>query len=257
MAAPDVGTRARQATAAADFVLARMWDGTRLARSYQGQARIDGFLEDYGNLASGLTALYQATFEVKYLEAADALARRAVELFWDAQKGAYLTAPRGQKDLVVATYGLFDNAFPSGASTLTEAQVELAALTGDKRHLELPEQYVGRMREGLVKNAMGYGYLGLAADALLDGAAGVTFAGTREAVAPLLASANRAYAPTFSFGWKEPGAPVPPLLKDILEGREPVGGRGAAYLCRGFVCERPLTDAEALAGRLAAAPGAA
>jgi uncharacterized protein YyaL (SSP411 family) len=248
---------ARQAAAAADFVLAKLWDGTRLARSYQdGQARIDGFLEDYGDLASGLTALYQATFDVKYLEAAEALVRRAVELFWDAEKAAYLTAPRGQKDLVVATYGLFDNAFPSGASTLTEAQVELAALTGDKRHLELPEKYVARMREGLVKNAMGYGYLGLAADALLDGAAGVTFSGARDAVAPLLASANRVYAPTFSFGWREPGAPVPALLKDIFEGREPVGGRGAAYLCRGFVCERPLTDAEALAQRLAAPAGA-
>ncbi|NMO16967.1 thioredoxin domain-containing protein [Pyxidicoccus fallax] len=248
---------ARQAVAAADFVLSRMWDGTRLARSFQGEARIDGFLEDYGNLASGLTALYQATFDVKYLEAADALVRRAVELFWDAEKGAYLTAPRGQKDLVVATYGLFDNAFPSGASTLTEAQVELAALTGDKRHLELPEKYVARMRDGLVKNPMGYGYLGLAADALLDGAAGVTFAGTREAVAPLVASANRAYAPTFALGWKDPGASVPPLLREIFEGREPVGGRAAAYLCRGFVCERPLTDAEALAGRLTAAPGPA
>ncbi|MCY1020453.1 thioredoxin domain-containing protein [Pyxidicoccus sp. MSG2] len=246
---------ARRAAAAADFVLAKLWDGTRLARSYQdGQARIDGFLEDYGDLASGLTALYQSTFDVKYLEAAEALVRRAVELFWDAEKAAYLTAPRGQKDLVVATYGLFDNAFPSGASTLTEAQVELAALTGDKRHLELPEKYVARMREGLVKNAMGYGYLGLAADALLDGAAGVTFSGAREAVAPLLASANRVYAPTFAFGWREPGAPVPALLKEIFEGREPVGGRGAAYLCRGFVCERPLTDAEALAQRLAAAP---
>jgi uncharacterized protein YyaL (SSP411 family) len=243
-----------QAAAAADFVLARMWDGTRLARSYQGQARIDGFLEDYGDLASGLTALYQATFDAKYLEAADALARRAVELFWDADKAAYLTAPRGQKDLVVATYGLFDNAAPSGASTLTEAQVELAALTGDKRYLELPERYVARMRDGLVKNAMGYGYLGLAADALLDGAAGVTFSGTREAVAPLLASAHRVYAPTFSFGWKEPGAPVPPLLRDSFEGREPVGGRAAAYLCRGFVCEWPLTDVQALAERLAAAP---
>ncbi len=247
---------ARQAAAAADFVLGKMWDGTRLARSYQeGQARIDGFLEDYGNLASGLTALYQATFEVKYLEAADALARRAVALFWDEEKAAYLTAPRGQKDLVVATYGLFDNAFPSGASTLTEAQVELAALTGEKRHLELPEKYVGRMREGLVKNAMGYGYLGLAADALLDGAAGVTFSGTREAVAPLLAAANRVYSPTFAFGWREPGAEVPPLLKEIFEGREPVGGRAAAYLCRGFVCERPLTAADALAQRLTAAPG--
>ncbi|WP_163998089.1 thioredoxin domain-containing protein [Pyxidicoccus caerfyrddinensis] len=248
---------ARQAAAAADFVLAKLWNGTRLARSYQdGQARIDGFLEDYGDLSSGLTALYQATFDVQYLEAAEALVRRAVELFWDAEKAAWLTAPRGQKDLVVATYGLFDNAFPSGASTLAEAQVELAALTGDKRHLELPEKYVARMREGLVKNAMGYGYLGLAADALLDGAAGVTFSGARDAVAPLLASANRVYAPTFAFGWREPGAPVPALLKDIFEGREPVGGRGAAYLCRGFVCERPLTDAEALAQRLAAPAGA-
>ncbi|QSQ23574.1 thioredoxin domain-containing protein [Pyxidicoccus parkwayensis] len=249
---------ARQAATAADFVLAKLWDGTRLARSYQdGQARIDGFLEDYGDLASGLTALYQATFDAKYLEAADALVRRAVELFWDAEKAAYLTAPRGQKDLVVATYGLFDNAFPSGASTLTEAQVELAALTGDKRHLELPEKYVARMRDGLVKNAMGYGYLGLAADALVDGAAGVTFSGTREAVAPLVGSANRVYAPTFSFGWKEAGAPVPALLQEIFEGREPVGGKGAAYLCRGFVCERPLTDAEALAQRLAAPPAGA
>jgi len=249
---------AQRAANAADFVLEKMWDGTRLARSYQeGQARIDGFLEDYGDLASGLTALYQATFDVKYLEAADALVRRAVELFWDAEKRAYLTAPRGQKDLVVATYGLFDNAYPSGASTLTEAQVALAALTGDKRYLELPEQYVGRMREGLVKNAMGYGYLGLAADALLDGAAGVTFSGTREAVAPMLALANRSYAPTFAFSWKAPGAAVPALVKENFEGREPVGDKAAAYLCRGFVCERPLTDAQGLVRRLAAAPGTA
>jgi hypothetical protein len=241
----------RLAASAADFVLAEMWDGSRLARSYQeGKARIDGFLEDYGDFAAGLTALYQATFEVKYLEAAAALVKRAVELFWDEPKQAYLAAPRGQKDLVVATYALFDNAFPSGASTLTEAQVALAALTGDKSWLELPERYVARMRQQLVQNAMGFGHLALAADALLDGASGVTFAGTREEVAPLLSAANRVYAPTVALGWKEPGAPVPPLLKELFEGREPVGGKAAAYLCRGFVCERPMTSAEELAGRL-------
>ncbi|QSQ13330.1 thioredoxin domain-containing protein [Myxococcus landrumensis] len=246
---------ARLAVSAADFVLAKLWDGTRLARSYQeGQARIDGFLEDYGDLASGLTALYQATFDVKYLEAAKALVKRAEALFWDAEKQAYLTAPRGQKDLVVATYGLFDNAFPSGASTLTEAQVALAALTGDEHHLELPSKYVARMREGLVANAMGYGHLGLAADSLLDGGAGVTFSGARDAVAPLLSAANHVYAPTFAFGWKEEGTPVPALLKELFEGREPVAGKGAAYLCRGFACELPRTDAKVLAERLAEKP---
>ncbi|MDY7231997.1 thioredoxin domain-containing protein [Hyalangium rubrum] len=244
---------AQLAAGAADFVLSRMWDGTRLVRSYEESGgRIDGFLEDYGDLASGLTALYQATFEVKYLKAAAALVERAVTLFWDAEKQAYLSAPKGQKDLVVATYSLFDNAYPSGASTLTEAQVALAALTGDKSHLELAERYLARMRRPIEENPMGYGYLALVADSLLDGAAGVTFAGTRAQVTPLLASANRVFAPTFSFGWKESGVAPPPLLQELFEGREPVGGQGTAYVCRGFACERPLTDAEELARRLQA-----
>ncbi|KFE64197.1 thioredoxin domain-containing protein [Hyalangium minutum] len=245
---------ARLAANAADFVLSKMWDGTRLVRSYEeGGSRIDAFLEDYGDLAAGLTSLYQATFEVKYLEAAVALVRRAVALFWDEEKQAYLSAPKGQKDLVVATYSLFDNAFPSGASTLTEAQVALAALTGDKAWLELPERYISRMRQPLEENPMGYGHLAFVADTFLDGASGVTFSGTREQVAPLLAAANRVFAPTIAFTWKDPGNAVPPLLREIFEAREPVNGRGAAYVCRGFSCERPLTDPEALIQRLQAA----
>ncbi|WP_225411144.1 thioredoxin domain-containing protein [Stigmatella hybrida] len=246
---------AHLAAGAADFVLTHMWDGTRLSRSYEeGGGRIDGFLEDYGDFAAGLTALYQATFEAKYLEAAGEVVKRAVELFWDEEKQAYLSAPKGQKDLVVATYSLFDNAFPSGASTLTEAQVALAALTGDKSQLELPERYLSRMRKALEENPLGYGHLALAADTFLDGGAGITFAGTREQVAPLLEAAQRTFAPTFAVGWKEPGAAVPPLLKELFEGREPVAGQAAAYVCRGFACERPLTKPDELAARLMAPP---
>ncbi|QRK13095.1 thioredoxin domain-containing protein [Archangium violaceum] len=243
------------ARGAADFLLSELWDGQRLLRSYQeGQARIPGFLEDYGDLASGLTALYQATFDPKYVEAAEALVKAAEALFWDGEKRAYLTAPRAQQDLVVATYATFDNAFPSGASTLTEAQVALAALTGNKQYLELPEQYVSRMREQLRQNPMGYGHLGLAADALVEGAPSVTFSGTREAVAPLLSVTRATYAPTFAFSWKDPGAPVPPSMKETFEGREPVGGHAAAYLCRHFACEPPIQEPGELARKLALVP---
>ncbi|WP_309893616.1 hypothetical protein [Archangium sp.] len=235
----------------ADFVLRELWDGQRLRRSYQeGQARIPGFIEDYGDLAAGLTALYQATFEPRYLEAAEALAKVAEAHFWDERKQAYLTAPVGQADLVVANYATFDNAFPSGASTLTEAQVALAALTGNKQHLELPERYVSRMREQLRQNPMGYGHLGLAADALVEGAPSLTFAGTREAVAPLLAVTRTTYAPTFACAWRDPAAPVPPSMRENFEGREPVGGQGAVYLCRHFACEPPLTAPGELARKL-------
>ncbi|WP_306817893.1 thioredoxin domain-containing protein [Archangium lipolyticum] len=240
----------------ADFLLSELWDGQRLLRSYQeGQARIPGFLEDYGDLASGLTALYQATFEPRYLEAAEALVKAAEALFWDGEKGAYLTAPKSQQDLVVATYATFDNAFPSGASTLTEAQVALAALTGNKQYLDLPERYVSRMRDQLRQNPMGYGHLGLAADALIEGAPSLTLAGARETVASLLSATRVTYAPTVALAWKEPEALVPPSMRETFEGRGPVGGRGAAYLCRHFACEPPITEAGVLARKLALVPG--
>jgi uncharacterized protein YyaL (SSP411 family) len=95
-----------------------------------GTAKVDGFLEDWGGLAAGLVALYQATFAPRWLDSAVRLADGAQERFWDLEQKAYRTAPRGQADLVVETYALHDNAVPSGASLLTEANAVLAALTG-------------------------------------------------------------------------------------------------------------------------------
>src|SRR5215813_13092579 len=143
---------------AADLVLARMWQQGRLFRARQGGAnRIGAFIEDYGDLAAGLVALYQAGFDARYLEAADALATRAVELFWDEDKQAYRSAPKDSTDLFCPTYALHDNAFPSGASTLTEAQVTLAGLTGRRAHFDQAEKYLRKMREEMLRNPFGYG----------------------------------------------------------------------------------------------------
>ncbi len=234
---------AELARRAADFLLTRQWDGQRLLRSFQdGKGKIEGFLEDYGDLAAGLVALYQATFEPKYLEAGLAVAERAVALFWDAQRQAYLAAPRGQKDLLVPTYSLFDNAFPSGASTLTEAQVALAALTGRQPLLAQASAYVRKLRDELARNPFGYGHLWLAADALLDGAADVALVGERAQWSGLLSVVNGTFAPTLAVLAHAPGAPVSPALAEALEGKGPVNGRAAAYVCRNFACGAPLTD---------------
>ena len=88
------------AARAAGAVLERQWQGGRLFRVHQdGASKVDAFLEDWGGLAAGLVALYQATFEPRWLEAAVQLADGAQERFWDAEQRAYRTAPRGQADL--------------------------------------------------------------------------------------------------------------------------------------------------------------
>jgi uncharacterized protein YyaL (SSP411 family) len=244
-------TWAQEGVRAADFLLAHLWKDGRLHRSWQaGEARLAGCLEDYGDLASGLCHLYQASFEPRFLEAARALALRAVELFWDAEKGAYLSAERGRADLVTPAYALHDNAFPSGASTLAEAQVMLAALTGEAPFLAQAEAYLSRLHAPMRRVPAAFGHLWLAADAALDGAPCVSVVGPRAEAAGMLAVLDRAFHPTVSTAWHDGVSPAPAALAATLAGKRWKGGGAEAYLCLRFGCEPPVTASEALAASL-------
>jgi hypothetical protein len=240
---------ARLATTAADFIARelRKPDGS-LYRSWQrGAGRLDAVLEDYGDVVSGLVALYQCTFEARHLALAEALADLAFERFWDPERRAWLAAPKGTADLFVPTYALHDNAFPSGASTLTEAQVVLTALTGHTRHLERATVYLERMRDELLANPLGYGHLLIAADLMLDGAADVALVGPASLVDPLVKVAHRTWTPTVSVLRQLSGEELPEVLKDQLANRP---GHGA-FLCQHFSCQRPVTTAAELEQLLA------
>jgi uncharacterized protein YyaL (SSP411 family) len=238
------------AKGAAEWALATLWRDGRLARLHEPEhARQEGMLEDYGDLAAGLIALYEAGFELRHLEAADAIVEAAFIHFWDGEKQAWLAAPKEQGDLVCPTYALFDNAWPSGASTLTEAQVKLAALTGRTALLERAETYLSRMREELVKNPMAYGHLWLAADSWLEGAASVVVAGEGITAAELLGAVADVYCPHVVVDLQRPGVSHP-LTAAVHEGKGPRNGTAAAYLCRSFSCEAPITGPRELKERL-------
>jgi uncharacterized protein YyaL (SSP411 family) len=237
---------ADHAARAAAAVLERQWQEGHLLRVHQdGVSKIDGFLEDWGGLAAGLVALYQATFETRWLDTAVVLAEGAQERFWDGDRQAYRTAPRGQADLVVEALALHDSAVPSGASLLSEANVALAALTGRRVFLERAEAYLARMRDAALANPFAYGHLWCVADALIDGAPSVTVVGSAENRASLLEMLDRTYAPTVGVAAFAPGQ-APAVLTEVAEGKTTAGALAAAYLCRKFVCQPPITSAEAL-----------
>jgi uncharacterized protein YyaL (SSP411 family) len=231
---PEWATLAR---GAADFVLREQWDGQRLLRVYQdGVAKIDAFIEDYGGLAAGLVALYQVGFEEKYLKAAEALTRAAVDRFWDAETGAYRTAAKGQTDLLLSPFALHDNAVPSGASSLTEAQVALAGLTNDITLLEQARRYVARAAGELKRNPLGVGHLWLAVDALADGALEVTVEGPSPEAEAWFQQLWSGYHPTAVWLRRESTGPVRGLI------------------CREGTCGLPLTRAADVAVALGPPP---
>lgn len=120
------------AAKAADFVLTEMRaeDG-RLYRTHTaGEARLNAYLDDYANVVDGLLALYQATGEKRWLEAADALTAKQIELFWDADQGGFFYTSADHEELIVRSRGPVDAAVPSGNSVAALNLLTLARELG-------------------------------------------------------------------------------------------------------------------------------
>jgi uncharacterized protein YyaL (SSP411 family) len=112
----------------AEFLLTTMRkeDGRLLCTYSQGQARLNAYLNDYAFLVDGLIALHRATGDAKWLEAAQQLTDKQIELFWDEKgKGFYFTSD-DHETLLARTKDLIDNVIPSGNSVAATNLLYLA-----------------------------------------------------------------------------------------------------------------------------------
>ncbi len=242
---PSSVDAARQA---AELLADVHWVDGRLRRaSRDGVAGAPaGVLEDYGDLTEGLLALHQATGEGRWLELAGDLLNVVAEQFLDAD-GWHDTAADAEA-LVHRPFDPADGPTPSGVAAVAGAAVGWSALAGSPLHRELGEAAVGSLARLAERAPQAVGWALAVGEALLAGPLEVAVSGPAGPERDALAAAARAStSPGAVVVVGEPDAPGVPLLA----GRPPVGGRPAAYVCRGFVCSAPVTDVSALSGALA------
>jgi len=110
-------------------------DGRLLRRWREGEAAIDGLLDDYAALALAALDLHQACFDPEYESAATRLCHALIERFSDPAGGFY-ASPAGSADLLFRMKEDYDGAEPSGNSLAVEALIRAARLTGDGALLE-------------------------------------------------------------------------------------------------------------------------
>src|SRR5262249_48891709 len=124
-------------------ILDGLLDGDgRLGRSWKdGRASGQGVLEDYADLAEGLLALYEATFDERWFTSARALADAILDRFEDPAGGFFDTATDHER-LVTRPKDIQDNATPSGGAMATLVLLRLAALTGEARYREAAERAI-------------------------------------------------------------------------------------------------------------------
>ena len=238
---PDLVDDARSC---ARFVLAEMTTADhRVMRSWaEGEAKVEGFLEDYAATGLGLLSLYQVTGETEWFESAERILAHIPQRFADTA-GGFFTVAADAEQLIKRPKDQFDNPLPSGNSMAAEALLWLSLLTGRGDLSNLVDATITAGSLILERYPSGAGHLAAVLASIQRGTREVAVVGPRHTeFSKQFWSRYRPHAviAVSAHG----GAGIP-----LLEGRDVEDGT-FAYVCEGFACNQPVDDPGAMSDQL-------
>lgn len=243
---------AQAAARAADFVLHRLTSQRRLLRTYrQGKAHTGGYLDDYAFFVEGLLELYEATFDVRWLDEAIRLTEDMISHFWDEQAGGFFFTANDAEQLILRSKDSRDSAVPSGNSVALMNLLRLGQLLDRADLREKAEQTMRAFAGSVAQTPTGFDRFLAAVDFHHGPKREVVVAGALNlpSTQALLRAVREVYDPyrvVVQFDPASPGAEGLSKRIPLLEGKTLVNNRPAVYVCRDYTCQRPITEASDL-----------
>jgi uncharacterized protein YyaL (SSP411 family) len=209
----------------------------RLDRIFKnGTSTINGFLDDYAFTIDAFIALYQATFEEKWLLEARQLADYSITHFYDSKSGMFFYTSDLDPSLIARKMEISDNVIPSANSQMAKNLFVLGKYFYDAAYIEKSKQMLSNVK----KNALTGGAYYANWDILMAWFAnepyevailGEDFLNTRKEF-------DKHYLPNvFLSGGKKEGT------LELLENKH-IQGQTTIYACQNKVCKLPNTEAK-------------
>ncbi len=230
---------AAAARSAADFVLGRMRtaDGRLLHRYRDGEAAIDGLLDDYAFMLWGLIELHQATLETRWLAEAARLADVMLADFRDDSGGGLFASPRTAAPLLVRRKESFDHATPSGNSAAARELLRLSRLTGNAGYEDEARAILDAFSGSLARHPEHHTHMLQALELASAPSVEVVVVAARPAEA-----ARSLPLEALVLGKDASGDEELERLAPFTRGMQPLGGEPTWHVCRQFACELPTSD---------------
>ena len=233
----------------ADFLLTRLRRDGRLLRAHKdGESKLNAYLEDYAYLIDGLLSLYEASFDLNWFVEARALTEKMVAEFWDAEAGGFFFTSADHETLITRTKDFYDNATPAGNSAAAGALARLSLLTGEDHYREMAETIIRLMKPTMTRAPGAFGHLLSALDLLLASPYEIAVVGAPDAeeTRAMVNVIFKRYLPNKVVAFAPEADSTASRTIKLLDGRDRIDGQSAAYVCRNFYCETPLTSAAGL-----------
>jgi uncharacterized protein YyaL (SSP411 family) len=216
----------------ADFLLMRIDANGRLIR----HAKIPGLLEDYAGVAWGLTLAYEAVHERRYVDAARQLLDQVLTRFRDDERGGFFDTPTDHEELIARPKDLFDNATPGGNSVAAEVLLRHALIFGDQRYADAATDALESIFPLAERYPSGFGFLLSVAEWRAGAPKEIALTGDFAALQKVV---GETYLPHRVVVAGEGSADLP-----LMQHRPMSETR--AYVCEGYACMEPVSDAARL-----------
>jgi uncharacterized protein len=237
----------------ATFVLGNLEREGLLLRTFKdGQAKLNGYLEDYAFYSDALLSLYESTGELRWLKESLRLTDKMLSEFWDEQEGGLFFTGKSHEQLIVRTKDYFDNATPSGNSVAADLLLRLGLLTDNENYKRRAVTILRLVAETARRFPAGFGRALCALDFHLGRPKEIALIGdpgTNEYVS-LVREVWRGFLPNKVLAQSSPDNPEALEILPLLRDRPQIEGKPTAYVCENYTCKQPVSTPNDLANQL-------
>ena len=245
------------AIAAADFVLGTMVENGRLMHSHRdGNTKQSAYLDGYANMLWACVELFEATFDLRWLQQARTLADGMIELFWDDEQGGFHFTGHDQESLIARPKSGHDGATPSGNAIAATWLGRLARWTGEPEYSRRSQGTIAAFAAGMRRAPTGFGQMLLALESDIRDDREIVVVGDSTQAETLSARDTlwRSYLPNTLIAVLDPGRAD---LEEFADQVPLVAGKAASsattptfFSCQAYACSAPTQDLEELLSAL-------
>ncbi len=220
-----------------DFLLEKFsLSENSFAHTYKdGITKYEANLEDYAFLIEALLAVYQISFEIKYLAQAEKLAEKVITEFYDVEEGLFFFTSEKQTDLILRKKDLYDSATPSGNATMLLNLQKLAILLDKADYRAITVKMLLRIKDATLRYASSFARWALGILHETVGISEIAITGAN-AIEKALDVQSNYLKPYILMAATEPNNHYPLLTnKEFL-------AEAQIYICRDYTCQRPVTE---------------
>ncbi len=244
----------RAAERAATLITEKLYDRQtgRLKRRYrEGEAAIDGLLDDYAFFIQGLLDLYETSLDGRWLILAMELTETQNRLFWDSDNGGFYSTTGEDPSILIRMKEDYDGAEPSPNSIAVLNLLRLSQMSGNKTWREMAQRSIQAFERRLLSTPHAMPQMMAAVNFYLDKPKQILIAGQRNSpdTKAILREVHKRFIPNKILVLAD-GGPAHQRLNaslEILDSLRQVDGKATAYICEDYVCKLPTNDVAVVA----------